>query len=137
MARSLRSDHDDVDEFRRFDAAEVDVEAVRESKDVALFQVRLDGFFIELGLFLIVDEDHDDVGLLGSFGSRVDFHALLFGFLPASGTFIETDDDVDAGLFQVQRMSVALRTVTDDGNGLAVEFGDVTICLIENTISHS
>ena len=45
--------------------------------------------------------------------------AGLGGQGAALGRLLEPDDDVDAGVVQVQRVGVALAAVADDGDGLA------------------
>ncbi len=132
VARSLRSNHGDVNIGRRHDASEMNVEAVSEHQHVALFQVRLDIFFVQLSLLFIIDQDHDNVSLLCSFRRGKDFKTLLLCSLPGSGTFIETDDDVASRFFQVQRVGVSLAAVTDDCDCLAFQKGKVAIFLIIN-----
>ena len=121
MSRSLRSDHGNVNEFRRFDASEVDVETMSEHQHIALFQVRLDIFFVQLSLFLIVDQDHDDISQLCSLCCCVNFEALCFSFSPGSGSFVKTDNNVASGIFQVQCMCMTLAAVSDDGDRLAIQ----------------
>ena len=69
MSGSLRSDHDNINILRGNDAAEVDIEAVSESKCLALCQVRSDLLLINSSLLLIGDKDHDDVASLSSIGN--------------------------------------------------------------------
>ena len=129
----LGGDHDDVDVLGGLDAAEVDVEAVGEGQGLALGQVGLDGLLVELGLLLIVDEDHDDVGVLGRVGGGHDGEALALGLGPALAALVEAHNNLHAALLQVQRVSVALGAVADDGDGLAVESLKVAVLLIENS----
>lgn len=65
MARTLRRDHEHVDVRGRHDLAEMDVEAMGEGQGLAGGQVGLDVLLVHIGLALVVDEDHDDVGRLG------------------------------------------------------------------------
>ena len=44
---------------------------VGEGQGLALGEVGLDALLVELGLLLVVDEDHDDVGGLGGLGAGV------------------------------------------------------------------
>ena len=133
VAGALGGDHDDVDILGGLDAAEMDIEAVGEGQGLALGQVGFDGFLIQLGLLFIVDEDHDDIGHLGGIGSGHNLQALCLSLGPALGAFIQAYHHVDAAFLQVQRVCVALRTVTNDGNGLAVEFLQITILLIKDS----
>ena len=49
--------------LRRLDASEMDVETMCKHQHVALFQIRLDGLFVQFSLFLIIDQNHDDISL--------------------------------------------------------------------------
>ena len=61
MSRSLRSDHGNINVLRRYDTSEMNIEAMSKHQHVAFFQVRLDIFFVQSSLLLIIDQDHDDV----------------------------------------------------------------------------
>ena len=63
MTRSLRSDHDNVNIFGRYDLTEVDVEAVSKCECLTCCKVGLDALLVKVSLSFIVDEDHDDVSL--------------------------------------------------------------------------
>ena len=104
-----------------------------EHQHVALFQIRADAFLVQLSLLLIVDEDHDDVSLLGSLGSGINLEASLFSLSPGTGAFVKADDDIAAGFLQVQCMCMTLGAVADDGNGLAIQQCNITIFLIVNS----
>ena len=121
MSRSFRSDHSNVNEFRRFNTSEVDVETMSEHQHISLFQIGLDVLFVQLSLFLIVDQDHDDVSQLCSLCCCVNFEALCLSLGPGSGAFVKTDDNVASGLFQVQCVCVTLAAVSDDGDRLAIQ----------------
>ena len=130
VARSLRGDHGDIDILRRNDLAKMDVEAMREHEHVAGLKVRGDVFLVKARLKLVVDQDHDDIGLLCGFGGGVDREALLFGALPGLTALVKADDDVKAGLLEVQRVGMALAAVADDGDFLSLKIGKVAVFLI-------
>ncbi len=44
----------------------------------------------------------------------------------------QPDDDVDAGVLEVERVGVALRAVADDGDGLAVEEAEVCVVVVDH-----
>ena len=134
VAGSLRGDHDDVDVLGRLDAAEVDIEAVGKRECLAFREVRFDALLIELRLLFIVDEDHDEVGILGCVCRGHDGNALRFRLCPALAAFVEAYDDLDAGFHQVERVRVTLRTVTDDRNCLILELVQIAVLLIENSL---
>ena len=131
---TLGGNHDDVDILGRLDAAKVDVEAVGKRQGLAGGQVGFDAVFVQGSLLLVVDEDHDNVGSLGRLGGGHDGHALSFRLCPALGAVVQTNNNVDAALLQVEGVGVALRAVADDGNGLARQLLKVAVLLIENTI---
>ena len=68
MAGALGGDHQHVHIFGGHDLLEVDVEAVCEHQGVAGLQIGGDVLLVYLGLHLIVDEDHHNVGPLGGVG---------------------------------------------------------------------
>ena len=110
----------------------MDVEAVGEGQGLALGQIRLDALFVEGGLLFVVDEDHDEVGGLGGLGAGHHLHALGLSLGPALGALVQAHNNVHAALFQVQRVSVALRAVADDGHSLARQFLKIAVLLIED-----
>ena len=132
VTRALRSDHDNVNVSRRNDLTEVDIEAVCESKGLACGEVRSDAFLIKISLSLIVDEDHDEICLLSSLSGCVNLKACVLSLLPALGAFVQTDNDINAALLEVQSVCVTLAAVADDSNGLAVEQGQVAVFLMIN-----
>ncbi len=136
VARALRGDHEDRVVLGRLDVAVVDVEAMGESDRGARLDVRLDVVGPDGALVLIRSQDHDDVGLGGGFRNGLDFQTLLLGVFDGLGGRTQADDDVDAGVAQVQRVGVALGTVTDDGDLLAFEDREITVVLIPDLCSH-
>ena len=73
---------------------------------------------------------------VGSLGCGEDFKTLLYSSVPALGTLIKTDNDLASGLLKVKSVSMTLAAVSDNGNGLALEKGKVTIFLVKNLVSH-
>ena len=66
-------------------------------------------------------------------GSNVGhFQAVSFSFGNGGRTFTQTNGDVDAGVFQVARLGMALGTVTDDGNFLALDDRQVAVFFVIN-----
>ena len=91
----------------RLDVAVVDVEAVSEGDGCARLDVRLDVVGPDGALVLIRSQDHDDVGLSCGFRNGLDFQALLLGVLDGLGGRTQADNDVNAGIAQVQSVSMA------------------------------
>ena len=94
--------------------------------------MRLDGGGVELGLGLVGRENLDPVGALGGFGRGQDGHAVGTSLLSGAALGIETDDDVVSAVAEVLRLRVALRTVSENGDGFALEGRWVGIFLIED-----
>ena len=84
-------------------------------------QVGSDGLLVHGGLLLVVDQNHDHVGLLGGLRCGIYLKSLLLRLLPGTASLVQANDHVAAGFLKVQRVGVALAAVTDDGNGLALQ----------------
>ena len=136
VSGALGSDHDNVNVLGGNDAAEVNVEAVCKSKCLACSHIRSDVALINISLLLIGDKDHNDVGNLSSLAYRKYLKSLSLSLSLALGAFVKTYNNVYAAVLEVKGMSMSLRAVTNDSNGLAVESAQVTVRLIENLISH-
>eukprot|EP01022_Parablepharisma_sp_SALTPOND_P021784 TRINITY_DN435_c2_g8_i2.p1 TRINITY_DN435_c2_g8~~TRINITY_DN435_c2_g8_i2.p1 ORF type:complete len:1118 (+),score=384.08 TRINITY_DN435_c2_g8_i2:11710-15063(+) len=132
VARGLRGDHDDVQVSARHDLAVVDVEAVRESDGRALLGERCNVLGIDLADVFVGQQDHDDVSVLDRVVDFSDLQAGLLGLGPGSAAAAQTDGDLHARILQVQRVSVTLRTVTDDGHVLVLDQGQVCVFVVEN-----
>ena len=73
---------------------EMNVETMSKHQHVTFFKVWLDVIFVKFSLFLIIDQDHDDVSLFCCFCCCIYFKALLFGFLPGLASLIQTHNDI-------------------------------------------
>ncbi|GBD46011.1 hypothetical protein HRbin41_00830 [bacterium HR41] len=126
------SDHADVDLARRLDLAEVDRETVREEQQVAggdaVFDLALPG----LGLVLVRDQDHHHVAGAGGVGDVENAQTLALGFGARRRAWPQADDNVDAGVAQVQRVRVALRPVADDRDGLTFELAEIGVLVVDH-----
>jgi hypothetical protein len=96
VTRTLGGDHDHVDAFRRLDAAEADVEAVRERERLAGRHVRCDVRLVHLLLLGVGQEDHDDVGLRGGLRHRDDAQTRSLGLGLRRRAVAQADAHVDA-----------------------------------------
>ena len=81
---------------------------------------------------LVGHEHHHDVALAGGIGGLDDAEPVLLGLGDGRRVGTETDDDRHAGVMKVQRMRVALRAVTDDRDGLAVELVEICVVVVEH-----
>ena len=105
----------------RLDGAEADVEAVREHERFAGLEVGRDGFVVEFLLLGVGNEDHDDVGPGGGVGRRLHGEAVFFRFDARGAGFRQADANVAARVTQIERVGVALRTVTENGDLLCLD----------------
>ncbi|VUX30406.1 Uncharacterised protein [Bifidobacterium pseudocatenulatum] len=107
-----------------------------ESQSSTRLQVRLNLFLVHLGLVLVRQQDHDHVGFGNGLADRLDFQALLLGVIHGLGGRTQTNDDVHTGIAQVQRMSVTLGTVTEDGHLLAFEHRQIGVLFVPDSCCH-
>ena len=136
VARALRGDHPDVDDGRRVDPPEVDVEAVREHQQLAGPEVRGDLGVVDGLLRRVRHEDHHDVRGLDRVRRRPPREAGLLRQRTALGPGGQPDDHVHARLMQVERMGVALAAVADDRDGLPGEGRRVGVVVVVHRCRH-
>ena len=91
-----------------------------EHKHVAFLKVRLDILLVKCSLFLIVDQDHDDICFFSCFSRCIYLEALLLSFFPGFASFVKTDDYITSGLFKVQCMCMSLASVSNNRNCLTI-----------------
>ena len=110
----------------------MDSKAVGERQGGALLQIRLDFRLVQLGLVFVRSQNHDNVG--GGNGRRHVAGLQTIGFRLGDGrrTRAQAHGHVNAGLFQVARVSVALGAETNDGNFLALDDGKIAILIVVN-----
>ena len=130
VAGALGGRHEHVHIRGGLDLLEADVEAVGEGDGLAGGEVGGDVLLVHIRLGLVVDEDHDDIRQLGGLGHGIDLEAVLLGHGPALAALAQADDDVAAGIPQVQGVGVALGAVAHDGDLLTVQLAQVAVLLI-------
>src|SRR5882672_571389 len=133
MAGALGCDHHHVNVFRRLNRLEMNAEAMREAKNLALGQMRLDRGLIEVGLSLVRRKNLNIVGAFGRLSGSDDRHPVGSSLLGRAALRIEADDDVVSAIAQVLSLGVSLGAVAEDCDGFALEGGGVSIVLIENS----
>ena len=132
MARALRRDERDVDALVRLDLVEVDREAVGEQQRVARRDAVLDLALPELALELVGEQDHHHVAEAGGLCDVDDLEAGGLGLGDRGRVGTKADDDVDAGVLQVECVSVPLRPKSKDRNGLSIKFCEVCIVVVDH-----
>src|SRR5574343_1666789 len=129
---ALRGDHDHVEVGARDDLVVMHIEAVGESKRGALLDVRLDVVFVDFGNVFVRQKDHDEVSGSNSILDFGNIQAGAFGLGPGGTALAQADRDVDAGVTQVLRVGMTLGTVTNDGDFLALDQGEVGVLVVIN-----
>ena len=104
---------------------------------LAGLEVVLDVLLVDLGLDLVGDEHHDDVGLLRRVIHAHDLEAGLLCRLGGLGALAQAHADVHAGVHEVERMGVALGAVADDGDLLAQDHLGVDVVLVVDGDGHA
>ena len=64
--------------------------------------------------------------------TRQHLQALLASLGDRGGVITQADDDLDAGVLEVERVGVTLRAVADDRDGLAVEEMEVRVVVVKH-----
>ena len=130
VAGALGRSHEHVHVGGRHDLLIADIEAMGKGNGLALGQIGGDILLIHIGLGLVVDQNHDDIGSLGGLGDGHDREAVLFRHGPGLAALAQANNDVAAAVTQIQCMGMALGTVTDDGDLLAVQLAQIAVLLI-------
>src|SRR5690606_38559528 len=130
MTRSFWSDHDHVQIFARNHLVVMNRKTMSEGQGSALLDVWLDLFFIELRLELVRSQDHYYISRFNSGSNIGHFQAVSFCFLNGWRTGAQTNNHINAGVFQVARVGVTLRTVTDNGNFFALDDGKIRVFIV-------
>ena len=135
MPGPLGGDHADVHAGRRLDLAEVDRKPVGEHQQVTLGDPVADLALPDLGLLLVRKQDHHDVAATRRVGDVEDLEAGGLGLLARRGVGPQADDDVVAGLLEVERVRVALGAEAQDRDRLALERVGIGVGVVEDSDS--
>ena len=130
VARALGGGHEHVHPGGGDDLLVADVEAVGEGQGLALGHVGGDVPVVDLGLHLVVDEDHHDIRPLSGGGDGFHRQPGGLGGGPALGALPQAHAHVAAGVLQVQGVGVALGAVADDGDLFALQPAQVAVLLV-------
>ena len=136
MTGALGGDQRGVDTGRRSDLVEVDVEAVRAHQQSARLQVRQDRGPVDVALNFVGQQDVDQVGLLGGLFDGDRLEAILDGQIVVRTTGTLADDDGTAAVTQVLSLGVALASVSQNGDRLALEHGQIGVIVVIDLDRH-
>src|SRR5579875_227542 len=135
MPRPLWCHHKHIYIGRRHDLPKVDVEPMPEGDGVAGLEMRLDCLLIEGRLILVVDQDHDDVGLFGGLGNGQHHVPVAFGGVPRL-TWAQPHHHVYPRIAQVEGMRMPLTAIADHGHLFAAQRGEVSIFVVIDSCRH-
>ena len=119
MTWSFWCNHEDINVFRSFDVTKVDVETMSKSDSFSSAQVWSNFIFVDIFLDFIRCQDHDDICQFSCFCYWISFKTIFFCFIEWF-TRTHTDDDIMTWITQVLCVGMALWTITDHGDFLAV-----------------
>ena len=103
-----------------------------EQEHVALGDAVADLLLPDVAVELVGQQDHHEVAAAGRLDDRQHLEALLARRRDRGRVLAQADDDVDAGVLEVERVGVALGAVADDGDGLAVEELEVCVVVVDH-----
>src|SRR5690606_17033428 len=132
VARGFGGNHDDVDVIARNHLAVVHVKAVSKCQCGTGLDVASNLSVVDLGDVLVGQQNHDDVGLLHGIGHFSNLKAGVDSLVPGGAPLAQTDHHLDARIVQVERVRVALRAVTDDGDSFALDERQVAVLVIKH-----
>src|ERR1700690_2008650 len=95
--------------------------------------MRPDRRFIEIGLGFIGREDLKPVGTMCGLRRSKHGHSVLPRLLCRAPPGIKSDDYVVSAVTEVLRLSVSLRPVAKDSNGLCFQCGRICILLVKDS----
>ena len=115
------SDQNDIDILGRNDGFEVDGEAVGKQERLALAQVGRDVRLENGGLLCVWQSHENNIRPPHRFRGQNHFKTSFLGDRDGLAAFVESDDDIEAAFFQVERMRMALRSEAEHGQGFVLE----------------
>ena len=121
MSRSFRSYHDYVNIFLRLNLLIVNIESMGKHQNIAFLHVLFNLFFINLCLQFIRSQNHYQITSFSSFFNTDNFQACSFGFRSMCRARSQTNYNVNATFMQIDGMSMALASESDDGNGFTIQ----------------
>jgi hypothetical protein len=114
----------------------VQAEAVRSHEHFAGSHSRADIALEDFTVMLVGNQDHNEIGLFRRIGWRHDTQTFGLGLLAALAAFRQTDYYITTIVAHVERMSMALASVTNDRYMFALDKFQIRIGIVIN-ICHS
>ena len=108
VARAFRRGERNVNASLRADEVVVNVEAVAEHDVLTITDVWFDFIRPEHSLFLVRDEDHDNVSPFRGFSRGHDFKTSAFSLRAGRRALLKADANGNATVLKVQRVCVTL-----------------------------
>ena len=121
---------EDVYAVGGLDGVVVNVETVGEHQRLPRQQVRRDGLPVHLGLQVVWDQHHHDVGIAGDVGDEPHLQTVPLRLGHAAAALVQAHLHADAAVMQVQRVGVALAAVSDYADRLALQQRHVGVVLV-------
>ncbi len=103
-----------------------------EGECLALGQLVLDGVVVDGALVLVRCQDHDDVCPFGGIRNVLDSEACVLCLGGRLGAVLQRDNNLDAGIAQVQCVGVALGAIANDGYLAALDDRQVCVVVVEH-----
>jgi hypothetical protein len=100
-------------------------------------KVRGNFFLVKTLLDVVGNQHHDHIGLSNRVSHGGDSQALCLSLRPALASLVQPDDDVDAGVAQIEGMSVTLTAIPDDRHRLALERVETGVALVIDLRGHA
>ncbi len=123
MARTLGRNHDDIEVGSGLDLPEVDVETVGKCQRCPFLDVGLDVAAVNVGMVLVRQKDHDQIGTLDRVAHFFHRDAGFLGLVPGGPALAQSHGNLHARILEIVGMGMALRAVADDGHVLALDQG--------------
>ena len=134
VARPLRRNHEYVEVSARLDQVEMHIEPMREHERRAVLHVLDKVIAVDVALQFVRREHHHHVGPFGRFRDFHDLELFAFGLFHAGRGLAQRNRNFfHAAVTQIERVSVALAAVSDNGDLLAFDEVQVSVAIVVNT----
>ena len=132
VARCFWCNHDHVKVSTRYNLVVQDGETMGKRQRGALLEVRFNVVTIDCSLILIGCQDHDHICCSNRFADWQNGQTFGLSLTSRGRTRTQANHYAYARILEVQGMRMTLRTITDDGDFLALDQRQVTIFVVIN-----